>query len=279
MAWTALPEGTRRAALEADAGALAVLHGRAVGCKFELRRRQVTVGGGVADHVRLDGLAPCVVRLDRTLAGWSVTCLADTLDVAIDGYATSRGLLPIDAELWIDTAILRLVSSSPEAYDDLLFRISTLDAVTGLANGRWLHELVGRDRARARDADVPLSLVTFRLVGLEHVAAAHGPVAAHRLLRAIAVRLRTTLGDRPLGRVQGSYFTALLEGNLDARFPFVDALRRAISDLTVETRRGSARVRAVAAIADVPATLALEAVTARLAQRLESSVSGLVAVD
>ena len=278
MTRTALPEGTPRRCLEADAGALAVVHGRAVGCKFELRRRQVTIGGGIGDDVRLDGLAPCVVRLDRAPSGWTVTCLADTLDVAIDGRASSRGALAVDGELWIDTAILRLVSSSPAAYDDVLFRVSTLDAVTGLPNDRWWRELAGRDRVRADQTGVPLSLASFRLIGLADVAAAHGPVAVHRLLRAIAVRLRTTIGDRPLGRVHGSCFTALLEGNLDARYPFVDALRRAIADVEIETKLGPARVRAVAAIADVAPTCAIEALVPRLGERLASRDSGLVVV-
>lgn len=277
MTLAALPEGPPRRSLEADAGALVAVHGRAVGCKFELRRRQVSIGGGVGDDVRLDGLAPCVVRLDRAATGWSVTCLADTLELAIDGCATSRGPLPSDAELWIDTSILRLVPSSPDAYDDVLFRVSTLDAVTGLANERWLHELVGRDRVRAERAGVPLSVASFRLVGIEEIAA-HGPVTVHRLLRAIAVRLRTTLGDRPLGRVHGSCFTALLEGNLDARYPFVDALRRAIADVAVDTKLGPAHVRAVAAIADVPATLALDALESRIAATLETATPGLVVV-
>jgi len=277
MTLVAPPEGTPRRTL--DAHALVVVHGRAVGCKFELRRRQVTIGGGVGDDVRLDGLAPCVVRLDRSPAGWSVTCLADTLEVAIDGSVASRGALPIDSELWIDTAILRLVPSSPEAYDDVLFRVSTLDGVTGLANQRWLHELVGRDRVRTDRAGVPLSLASFRLVGLAEIGATHGPVAVHRLLRALAVRLRATLGDRPLGRVQGACFTVLLEGNLDARYPFVDALRRAIADIAVETERGPARARAVAAIADVPAGRDLDALAARMAERLATTVAGLVVVD
>jgi GGDEF domain-containing protein len=279
MAWTALPEGTPRRSLEPDPGALAVLHGRAVGCKFELRRRQVTIGGGAGDDVRLDGLAPCVVRLDRTPAGWNVTRLADTLDVAIDGRATSRAPLPVGAELWIDTAILELVPSSPEAYEDLLLRISTRDAVTGLANDRWWHELIGHDRARSEVAGVPLSLATFRLLGLAELAQRHGAVAVHRLLRAVAVRLRTTLGDRPLGRVRGSCFTALLEGNLDARYPFVDALRRDIAEIAVETDSGLARVRAVAALADVTASTPLEPLETRIADRLESAVSGLLVVD
>ena len=33
----------------AHADALVVVHGRSVGCKFELRRRQSTIGGGVGD--------------------------------------------------------------------------------------------------------------------------------------------------------------------------------------------------------------------------------------
>ena len=50
--------------------------------------------------------------------------------------------------------------------------VSTLDAVTGLANERWLRELVGRDRVRAERAGVPLSVASFRLVGIAGIALA-----------------------------------------------------------------------------------------------------------
>jgi GGDEF domain-containing protein len=265
-------------ASEVDRGALVVVHGRAVGCKFELRRRQLTVGGAAGDSVRLEGLAPCVLRLDRTPSGWGVTVLADTLDVAVDGVPISRGALGMNGELWVDATILRLVPRSIDAYEDVMFRVSTLDGVTAVPNHRWFHELVARDRVRAERNAVPLSLATFRLVGVTDVWAAHGPVATHRLLRAIAARLRQTLGDRPLGRTCAVEFTALLEGNLDARYPFVDALRRAVADVTVETRTGPACVRAVAAIADVAPAQPIEALEAEIDARLAQADDGLVAI-
>lgn len=265
-------------AIEPDRGALVVVHGRAVGCKFELRRRQLTVGGGASDGVRLEGLAPCVLRLDRAAAAWGVTVLADTLDVAIDGAPIVRGRIEMDQELWIDATILRLVSGSVEAYEDVMFRVSTLDGVTALATHRWFHELVARDRVRAEQAAVPLSLATFRLVGIADVWAAHGPVATHRLLRAIADRLRATLGDRPLGRTCAVELGVLLEGNLDARYPYVDALRRAIADVMVETRSGPVGVRAVAAIADVPPSHLIEALEAQIDARLAHAGDELVAI-
>ncbi len=290
MTTAASPDGIP--VVEADPGALVVVHGRAVGCKFELRRRQLTVGGGAGDSVRLDGLAPCVLRLDRSLTGWGVTVLADTLDVAIDGTPISRGrvensrgsvevsrdCVEMDGELWVDSTILRLVPRSIEAYEDVMFRVSTLDGVTALATHRWFHELVARDRVRAERTAVPLSVATFRLLGISDVWAAHGPIATHRLLRAIADRLRSTLGDRPLGRTCAAELTVLLEGNLDARYPYVDALRRAISDVTVETRSGPVRVRATAAIADVAPTHAIEALEAEIDARLAQTADGLVAI-
>jgi GGDEF domain-containing protein len=258
---------------------LVVAHGRSVGCRFALRRRPATLGGGAGDDVRLEGLAPCVARLDHGPTGWSVTRLADRLDVAIDGRETARAPLPDGAELWVDGAILWLVDGTSEAYADVLFRLSTLDAVTGLANGRWLQELVARDRVRAERAAVPVSLACFRLVGLEEVRERHGTLASHRLLRSVGGLLRSELGDRPLGRMRDATLAVLLEGNLDARYPFVDRLRRAIGELEIETRRGPMRVRAVAAIADLPATAAIDPLVSRMGERLDRTTNGVVPID
>jgi GGDEF domain-containing protein len=157
----------------------------------------------------------------------------------------------------------------------VLFRVSTIDAVMAVANQRWWHELVARDRARAGQAGVPLSVAMFRVLGIAELDAARGSVATHRLLRAIAQRVRAQLGDRPVGRVDGSTLAVLLEGNLDARYPFVDALRRAIVD--------TAGLDVVAAIADLPHAHALTDLEARAFARLEGAASagtrGLVVVD
>jgi len=254
-----------------EPAALVAVHGERVGQKFEMRRTQLTIGGGASDHVRLDGLAPCVARLDRMRDHWAITRLAKTLDVAVDGRSTHRAPLSDGAELWIGNNILRLVADRPEVYHEAVFRLARIDAVTGVANRRFFLALAERERLWAHSRGTPLCVAWWRLAGFRELVALHGQAVGNRLLRAVASRLQLTTGERPLGRLHGWTFGALLEGTADARYPVVDALRRAIAEIEVDTLDGDARLDACAAVGDVIASTELQELETRAFARIEQA--------
>jgi diguanylate cyclase (GGDEF)-like protein len=108
------------------------------------------------------------------------------------------------------------------------------DSLTGLANRRWLLELLEREFLRARRYRRPLTLIYLDLDGFKEVNDAFGHLFGDGLLRSAARSMQAVLRAADLlARIGGDEFAILLpETDLAGADKVVGKLRRALQSTT-----------------------------------------------
>jgi diguanylate cyclase (GGDEF)-like protein len=123
-----------------------------------------------------------------------------------------------------------------------IYRLMTVDALTGAYNRRYWSDALDRECARAARASSSLSIVLFEIDGFMRIFTRHGRLAVEAVLRETVRAARGALDERAiLGRLGEREFGVLLpEFGLSAAAEFAERLRR-----TVETASVSHRLEAI----------------------------------
>ena len=140
-------------------------------------------------------------------------------------------------------------------YHETLYRLASVDSLTGLLNRRRFKDVLDEAVPRATAA-APLSLVMMDLDHFKQVNDKYGHPAGDDVIRAASAALRAQLGPGQFGgRLGGEEFAALLPGkNAKEAIDWAEQLRSAISGLTIETGGHSLKVTSSMGVAQwVPA--------------------------
>lgn len=150
--------------------------------------------------------------------------------------------------LVVQTAILFFAAALMHAYSanahraiqrlkrqtEQMTELAHTDSLTGLANRRWLLELLEREFLRARRYRRPLSLIYLDLDGFKEVNDGFGHLFGDGLLRSAARSMQAVLrGADLLARIGGDEFAILLpETDLAGADKVAGKLRRALASTT-----------------------------------------------
>lgn len=134
----------------------------------------------------------------------------------------------------IGTAVFKFLAAGTveSAYHDELYRLSTIDGLTGLYNKRYFHEAIERETVAARRYDRPLTLLTFDIDHFKQCNDTYGHLAGDQVLRQIAgvVHHRARAAD-VLARTGGEEFSMILPGTvLENAGTLAEAIRQAVAD-------------------------------------------------
>jgi diguanylate cyclase (GGDEF)-like protein len=179
---------------------------------------------------------------------YAVASVASTLWITL---STDRGGALGSAEvvfLVVQTAILFFAAAMMHAYSgnarsairrlnrqtQQMTELAHTDSLTGLANRRWLLELLEREFLRARRYRRPLSLIYLDLDGFKDVNDAFGHLFGDGLLRSAARSMQAVLRAADLlARIGGDEFAVLLpETDLAGAENVAGKLRRALQSTT-----------------------------------------------
>jgi diguanylate cyclase (GGDEF)-like protein len=150
--------------------------------------------------------------------------------------------------LVVQTAILFFAAAMMQAYStnahraiqrlnrqtEQMTELAHTDSLTGLANRRWLLELLEREFLRARRYRRPLSLIYLDLDGFKEVNDGFGHLFGDGLLRSAARSMQALLRSADLlARIGGDEFAILLpETDLAGADKIAGRLRRALASTT-----------------------------------------------
>jgi len=126
--------------------------------------------------------------------------------------------------------------------NEMLERLSTTDALTGLRNRRYLTDILSVEFLRSRRFELPLSVVMLDLDHFKAVNDQHGHAAGDAVLRAVGDRMASLLrGSDHGGRYGGEEFLMVV-GNTDlgGAIIFGERLRSAIEECEVLSEDGLA---------------------------------------
>jgi diguanylate cyclase (GGDEF)-like protein len=179
-----------------------------------------------------------------------ISAVAIFLLAPVEVVATAPGLARISGFVFllVQTAILFFAAAMMHAYSANAHRaiqrlnrqaiqmteLAHTDSLTGLANRRWLLELLEREFTRARRYRRPLSLIYLDLDGFKEVNDGFGHLFGDGLLRSSARSMQSVLRAADmLARIGGDEFAVLLpETDLAGADKVVGKLRRALHSTT-----------------------------------------------
>jgi two-component system cell cycle response regulator len=96
-------------------------------------------------------------------------------------------------------------------FQDQIYRVMTVDGLTGAYNRRYWTDALERECARALRYERPLSIVLFDIDGFDQPPRKHGPLGDDALLRGIVMAVRPKLRQQDiLGRIGTGSFGVLL---------------------------------------------------------------------
>ena len=121
-----------------------------------------------------------------------------------------------------------------------LERLSSTDPVTGLANHRQIHEILGKEQARSARSGTPFSVVMIDIDQFKLLNDTHGHPCGDEALRHVTTLLKDTVRVTDVvGRYGGDEFAVILPGTEPAAAGVVvENLRKAISGAPFVTPGG-----------------------------------------
>ncbi len=135
------------------------------------------------------------------------------------------------------------------------------DALTGLGNRRWMHQMFDRELARANRSAEPLCLMMVDIDGFKYYNDRCGHIAGDRVLAAVAATLREYLRPTDLiARFGGDEFSVLLPG-----------IGEAHAAQTAERLREQLKARSPASL-PTPVTISIGVTEARAGDTLDELI-------
>jgi two-component system cell cycle response regulator len=189
--------------------------GPLLGTRYPLADDAVLIGR--TEDCRVRNTDPSVsrnhARVERTPLGPVVTDLGSTNGTFVNDRRCRDAVLSDGDYLRIGNCIYRyLAGGNVEAqYHEEIYRLTVVDALTGLWNRRHLFEFLGRELTRSVRHSRPLSLAVLDIDHFKRVNDTYGHAAGDEVLRDVAGVLKAqTRADELAARFGGEEFALVL---------------------------------------------------------------------
>jgi diguanylate cyclase (GGDEF)-like protein len=210
--------------------------GPMLGKRFELKSGEAIIGRaeGLAITCSVEGVSRRHARLAQQSDGsWLIEDLGSTNGTWVNEERVASRVLQDGDQLGVGHALAKffLGDNAEAAYHEEIYRMTVMDALTGVHNKRYFLEFLTREIASARRHRQPLSLVMFDVDHFKKVNDVHGHLAGDAVLREIGRRLRPRIRtDDLLARYGGEEFGVVLKTGLEGAALFAEQLRALIAD-------------------------------------------------
>lgn len=229
---------------------LVVLRGQHLGHRVDIGERPIVIGRSPQCDFQITerSVSRQHARIWRTPSGCRISDLGSTNRILLNDATIDEATI-VDGDLvTIGGTVMKFMeSSSVEArYHDEIYRLATIDPLTGLANRRHFYELAERESARASSSGRALAVLVLDLDHFKLINDLHGHAAGDVVLRQVAEALHASVPESALAaRVGGEEFAVLLpETRLDAAAAVAERVRKVIAGLDIGHGTGATQVTA-----------------------------------
>lgn len=205
-----------------------------MGERYVLRQAGAVIGRTDDCHIRNTdaSVSRAHARIECREDGYYAVDLGSTNGTFVNNLPHKVTRLADGDYLRIGNCIYRfLAGGNLEAeYHEEIYRLTVLDALTGVHNRRYLTEFLDRELARAHRYDRPLALALFDIDRFKRINDTHGHLAGDTVLRQLAALLKGVVRkDELLARYGGEEFAIVLpETSVEAGVAAGERLREAV---------------------------------------------------
>jgi two-component system, cell cycle response regulator len=189
--------------------------GSAMGTRHLLESSQMVLGRGDECNITIqdNSVSRRHTRFDLDEGAYLVTDLNSTNGTFVNDKPAKQTPLADGDYLRIGNCIFRfLAGGNVEAdYHEELYRLATLDPLTGLHNRRYLIDYLERELARSVRYVRPLAMILFDIDHFKAINDRHEHLVGDLTLRELTSRLKSEIcRDEMLARYGGEEFAAVL---------------------------------------------------------------------
>jgi diguanylate cyclase (GGDEF)-like protein len=189
--------------------------GPSMGRRYPLAQKPLVIGRGIDCDIHIDDHAVSRrhARIQPADGGYQAADLGSTNGTLVNDVAVAVRTLEDGDYLRVGNCIYRfLAGGNVEAeYHEEIYRLTIIDALTGVANKRCLLEFLGHELARAARYRRPLALVLLDIDRFKAVNDEHGHLCGDYVLRELAACLKPVIrADELFARYGGEEFAVVL---------------------------------------------------------------------
>ena len=186
-----------------------------MGARHLMAEWPVTIGRSPDCEIHIDdcSVSRCHARIEPHGPGYRVIDQGSTNGTFVNDAQVQQAVLCDGDSLRIGNGIFRyLAGGNVEAdYHQEIYRLTIIDALTGIFNKRYLTEFLDREVARAARHHRPLTVLFFDIDHFKAVNDALGHLAGDAVLRGLAARLKECFHPEDcFARYGGEEFAAVL---------------------------------------------------------------------
>jgi diguanylate cyclase (GGDEF)-like protein len=210
--------------------------GPTLGLRYALGARPLVIGRGDHCDILIDD--PSVsrnhARIEREPDGYFLIDLGSTNGIFVNDVLTPRARLKDGDYLRIGNSICRFLAGDnvEVAYHEEIYRLTIIDALTGIPNKRYLLEALERELARSVRYQRPLALILFDLDRFKTVNDRFGHLGGDVTLRELAACVKGKVRTADLfARYGGEEFALVLpETSHEDAIEVAEQVRRVIEE-------------------------------------------------
>ena len=186
-----------------------------MGQRYPMGEGQLTLGRGEECdiHIGEHSVSRRHARVEKTPEGFYAVDLQSTNGTYVNDVPTTRTLLRDGDYLRIGNCIFRYLGGGnvESEYHEEIYRLTIIDALTGIHNKRFFDEFLDREVARSTRHRRPLSLVMFDIDNFKAINDEIGHLGGDYALRALTTALKPKVRREDLfARYGGEEFALIL---------------------------------------------------------------------
>jgi diguanylate cyclase (GGDEF)-like protein len=209
--------------------------GSTMGCRYPLTDSPLVIGRGDDCDIRLTdhSVSRKHARIEPSQDGYRVSDQNSTNGTFVNDKQLERGALLHDGDyLRVGNCIYRyLAGGNIEAeYHEEIYRLTILDGLTQIHNGRYLNEFLAREVVRSQRHNRPLSVLALDIDKFKTLNDSLGHLCGDFALREMANVIRGNVRQEDLfARCGGEEFVVVLvETTLEGAVVVAERLREAV---------------------------------------------------
>ena len=217
------------------------IYGGQIGRRFELGKREITIGRGASNVVSID--LSTVSRHHARMFQEGAHCYLEDLGSTNGSFVNNKrieGTVRIHGGdiIKLGGAVFKFIEggNTEALYYEEIYRLTIIDGLTQIPNKRYLLDFLEREMARAKRHERPLFLAMVDVDHFKVVNDEFGHVVGDAVLRGVAEILDENVRrDELAARYGGEEFAIVLpETDLAGARSFSDRVRQQIADHTFE---------------------------------------------